>query len=75
MIAMRKIDLFAALLRWSTTVSGADRLEGHTDAIVSVSSVSCCARNRFAPYFISARTPLDSNCGFRSEPAVAYKSP
>ena len=75
MMTMSKIDLFAALPRWSTTVSDADRLEGHTDAIVSVSSVSCCVRNRFAPCFISAPTPSHSNCGFRSEPAPALQSP
>ena len=68
-------DLFAALPRWSTTVSNGARLEDHAEAIGNVPSVSCSVKYYSAPGIISARRPPDSNRGFDTQPAAAFKSP
>jgi hypothetical protein len=68
-------DLFAALPRWSTTVSNGARLEYRAKAILNVPSLSCSVKYCSTPGVISARRPPDSNRCFDTQPAAAFKSP
>jgi hypothetical protein len=75
MITMSKIDLFAALPRWSTTVSGDARAEGLQAATQRVLTTERCAirsaeRPSIARGYLATRC-----CGFQSKPAAEFNSP
>ena len=75
MIASRNTNLFAALPRWSVTVSDAARLEGHSAIGDNNLAARRCAKRRSVPSFTAARMPCDSNRGCNSKPSTALKFP
>jgi hypothetical protein len=75
MIAMKTIDLFAALPRWSTTVSADARPKTHATTMEADPQAGYGAKHRFALSATSARMPSSRNCGFKNKPTAALKSP
>jgi hypothetical protein len=75
MTATQKTDPFAALPRWSATISDDARLYGRKATILSTQSTDRCTLRRAVTAFASPRVTCDSNRGFKSEPAAAFKSP
>jgi len=75
MTARQNTNLFAALARWSVTVSNAARLEAHSAIGDNNSAARHCAKPRSVPSFTAARTTCDSNRGCNSQPSTALKFP
>jgi hypothetical protein len=75
MIAMRTIDHFAALPRWSTTVSADARLKTYPTTMQVDPKARCGAKHPFTLSAMTARMPSGSICGFKNQQAAVIKSP
>jgi len=72
---MATIDLFAALPRWSTTVSDDARPKTHPTTMQADPEPECGAKHRLAISVTNAPMPSSSNCSFKNQQAAALKSP
>jgi hypothetical protein len=75
MITKRKTALFAALPRWSTTVSSGARPEGLQAATQRALTTDHCAIRSAQRPSIARQYLATRYCGFQSKPAAALKSP